>query len=68
MPTFKVTYYRTLELETEIEADTEEEAHEMAEEEIGTLHNSDFHGINEESYELSSDECEIERSGIQIIA
>jgi hypothetical protein len=67
MPRFKVTYYRTLEMTTDIDAEDEEAAHQAAEKEIGELHNSDFHGINEESYELSCDECEIEKSGIQIV-
>ena len=67
MPSFEVTYYRTSEMKTTIDAEDEESAHRAAEQEISELHNSDFHGINEESYELSSTECEIERSGIQIV-
>ncbi len=52
---FKVTYYRTLIYEGEIEADTLDDAKEIAEEEVSSMKNADFQEIHEEEAEI---ECE----------
>lgn len=62
----QVTYYRTLEVTEEIEVDSEEEAHAFAKEHICQIRGKEFSTVNEEAYELASNEIDIQNIGLQI--
>ena len=63
---FKVTYYRTLSAEREIEAETLDLAKAFAEDEVVEMHNLDFDEVHEEQADIECEELQIPLTVIHI--